>query len=72
MPALFALTFFLPVLSLSVILIWFFRFGKFKIGDDEYLKAKRDMRASLILWLGLLIVQVLVLLYLLKTAATAT
>ncbi|HEX8175526.1 MAG TPA: hypothetical protein VF543_10435 [Pyrinomonadaceae bacterium] len=71
MPALFALTFFLPILSLLIILIWFFRFGRFKIGDDEYLKAKREMRSSLKLWLGLLIVQVLLLLYMLKTVPPA-
>lgn len=72
LPALFALSFLMPVISLLVILIWFFRFGRFKIGDDEYLKAKRDMKLSLKLWLGLLIVQMLVLLYMLKTATPAT
>jgi hypothetical protein len=70
-PAIFALSFLMPVLSLLVILVWFFRFGRFKIGDEEYLKAKRDMWSSLILWLGLLIVQVLVFLYMLKTATAA-
>src|SRR5688572_20240119 len=39
-----------PVAFLSVIGIWFYRFGRFQIGDDDYLKAKRDMRASLKLW----------------------
>ena len=71
-PAIFALTFLMPVLSLLVVLIWFFRFGRFKIGDEEYLKAKREMRSSLKLWLGLLIVQALVLIYMLKTAPPAT
>jgi RNA polymerase subunit RPABC4/transcription elongation factor Spt4 len=70
-PAIFALSFFMPVLSLSVILVWFFRFGRFKIGDEEYVKAKRDMRSSILLWLGLLIVQVLAFFYMLKTATTA-
>jgi RNA polymerase subunit RPABC4/transcription elongation factor Spt4 len=70
-PAIFSLSVLMPVLSLLVILIWFFRFGRFKIGDEDYLKAKRDMRSSFKLWLGLLIVQLLVLFYMLKTATPA-
>ena len=48
-----------PVIPLLAIALWFFRFGRFKMGDDEYLKAKRDMKRSFAFWLALLIVQVL-------------
>ena len=46
----------IPLLAIS---LWFFRFGRFKMGDDEYLKARRDMKRSFAFWLVLLIVQLL-------------
>ena len=48
-----------PCVPLVAIVIWFFRFGRFKIGDDEFLKAKLEMRKSFFFWLAFLIVQVL-------------
>lgn len=66
-PALFILALATPILFLSTILVWFFRYGRFKIGDEDFLKAKRDMSASLKLWMGLLIVELLVFFYMLKT-----
>lgn len=48
-----------PMIPLIAIVIWFLRFGRFRIGDDEYLKAKREMRKSLFLWLAILMVQAL-------------
>lgn len=38
------------VVSIAAIVVWFRRFGRFKFGDGEYDKAKRDLRISLILW----------------------
>ena len=49
-----------PLIPLLVIIGWFFRFGRFKIGDDEFLKAKREMRSSFLFWTVVLIVQILV------------
>ena len=66
-PAIFALSALMPMLVLLVILIWFFRFGRFSIGDEEYVAAKHEVWVSFRLWLGLLIIQLLVLLYMLKT-----
>ena len=65
-PAIFIVNLITPVLSLLVILLWFYRYRSFKIGDEEYVKAKRDMRASLKLWLAVLGVQMIVILYMLK------
>ena len=51
------------VLSIAAIIVWFRRFGRFKFGDAEYDKAKRDMRISLILWTVLMVVQALAIAY---------
>jgi hypothetical protein len=48
-----------PIIPLIAIIVWFFRFGRFRIGDDEYLKAKREMRKSFFLWLAIFLVQAL-------------
>lgn len=54
------------VLSVCVVLAWFLRYGRFKFGDEDFVKAKRDMRNSLLLWLALLFVQSLTIIYLLR------
>ena len=46
-------------IPLLAILVWFARFGRFKIGDEEYMQAKREMRRSFCFWLAFLIVQIL-------------
>lgn len=51
------------VVSIAAILLWFRRFGRFRFGDAEYDKAKRDMRISLILWTVLIVVQGLAIAY---------
>jgi hypothetical protein len=56
-PTLFPLILIWPTVPLIVIAVWFFRFGRFRIGDDEFLKARREMRKSLLLWLAILVVQ---------------
>jgi RNA polymerase subunit RPABC4/transcription elongation factor Spt4 len=40
-----------PVLALLAILLWFIRFGRFDLGDEDYLKARRDMRIRFLGWL---------------------
>ena len=49
-----------PAIPLLAVLVWFIRFGRFNIGDDEYIRAKREMRGSLLLWLAILAVQFIV------------
>ena len=56
---LFSLILIWPVIPLIAIVVWFFRFGRFRIGDDEYLRAKREMRKSFFLWLAIFLVQAL-------------
>jgi hypothetical protein len=46
------------VLLLSV-LVWFYRYGRLADDDDEYLRAKREMKRRLTLWLTLLAVQLI-------------
>ena len=50
---------FWPVIPLVAIVIWYFRFGRFRIGDEEYVRARREMRRSFAFWLAFLIVDVL-------------
>lgn len=65
-PSLLVVNLITPLLSLLAIFVWFYRYGKFKAGDEEYLRAKREMKASLKLWLAVLVTQSLVILYMLK------
>ena len=51
-----------PVIPLLTIIVWFYRFGRFKLGDEEYGQAKRDMRSSLLLWGAILAVQLIIVL----------
>jgi multisubunit Na+/H+ antiporter MnhB subunit len=53
-------------ISIAAILLWFRRFGRFRFGHADYDKAKRDMRTSLRLWVGLLVVQALAIAYFLR------
>lgn len=53
-----------PLLSgvpLFFVILWFSRFGRLKFDNNDFVKAKREMRASLWLWLGVLIVQLIAL-----------
>jgi hypothetical protein len=50
---------FLPAVPLIAINIWYLRFGRFRIGDEEYVRARREMRRSFAFWLVFLIVDVL-------------
>lgn len=66
-PAIFIVNLVTTTLSLSVILLWFYRYGRFKIGDEDYEGAKKGMWASLKLWSALLFVQLLIILHMLKS-----
>jgi hypothetical protein len=52
---------FWPAIPLLAILIWYLRFGRFRIGNAEFLRARREMRRSFAFWLVFLIVDVLLL-----------
>jgi hypothetical protein len=52
---------FWPCIPLFAITIWYVRFGRFRIGDDEYVRARREMRRSFVFWLAFLIVDLLLL-----------
>ena len=58
---LFYLTLLWPVGGLLNAILWFYRFGTFPLGDEEYLSAKRHMRRSLTLWLAFLSAQIITL-----------
>lgn len=56
---LFYLTLFWPVLPVLFAILWFYRFGDFPLGDDEYLSAKRRVWRTLTLWLAIASVQII-------------
>jgi hypothetical protein len=60
-PALFYLVLAWPLIPLAVIAVWLYRFGRFKLGDEEYAGARRDLRNSFGMWLALLFAQLAVL-----------
>jgi RNA polymerase subunit RPABC4/transcription elongation factor Spt4 len=60
-PKLFYLVILWSVMPLMTTLLWLYRFGNFKLGDDEYLRAKRGVRRSLTLWLALTSAQIIAL-----------
>jgi hypothetical protein len=49
-----------PTIPLVSIIIWYARFGRFAIGDEQYVNARREMRRSFVFWLTLVMVQILV------------
>ena len=55
---------FWPAMPLIAIVVWFLRFGRFQIGDEEYMQSRREMRRSFAFWLAFLIVDVLLILVL--------
>lgn len=65
-PTLFAVNLFIPLMAVAAILLWFLRYGRFKIGDEDYAKAKCVMHFSLRLWLALLVVELIAFGYMLK------
>ncbi|MFN2533437.1 MAG: hypothetical protein ABR555_19305 [Pyrinomonadaceae bacterium] len=65
-PGLLLATLVTPVISLVAITAWYWRYGNFKLGDEEYRHAPDDVYRSFVLWFALLAVQILVILYKLK------
>jgi hypothetical protein len=59
-PRIFLLIFVWPSIPLLAIVVWFFHFGRFKIGDEDYLRAKHEMWKSLGLWSAFLLVELLI------------
>jgi len=55
-----------PLISIAAVGVWFYRFGRFRLDDDEYRSAWRDMRKSLTIWLVLICVQILAVIYVWK------
>lgn len=55
-----------PVLYISGIIFWFIRYRKFRFGDEDFARARRDLSKSLKLWSVLLFVQILLMAYFLK------
>lgn len=70
-PALFYLVLTWPLVPLFFILKWFKRYVPFKVGDEEFARARRDLRGSLLLWLAVLAVQFIALLWMRGRAAGA-
>ena len=60
-PRLFYFTLLWPVLPLLGVMLWFYRFGTFPLGDEEYLSARRRMRRTLTLWLAFISAQIITL-----------
>jgi len=60
-PILFYLTLIWPVMPLLTAILWFYRFGTFPLGDDEYLSAKRRVQRTLTLWLAFTSAQIIAL-----------
>ena len=60
-PALFYFTLLWPVFPLLTAIAWFYRFGTFPLGDDEYISAKRRVQRTLTLWLAIMSAQIIAL-----------
>ena len=45
-----------PTLAMAAIAVWFVRFGRFKIGDDDFVRARQAMLVRLFFWLVLVVV----------------
>ena len=52
---------FYSLIPLLVIALWYIRFGGLLFGDEEYVRARRELRQSFALWCALLVVQLLLL-----------
>ena len=48
-----------PLMPMAAIIVWFIRYGRFSIGDEEFIQARKEMRRSFCFWLAFLIVQIL-------------
>ena len=46
-----------PIQPLTLILLWFYRFGRLGLAGQDYLQARQHLKGSLMLWLAILVVQ---------------
>ena len=58
---LFILAPMMSAVPLFFIVLWFSRFGRFRFAEDDFQRAKRDMRSSLVLWSSIFVVQLIAL-----------
>ena len=58
---LFYLTLFWSLMPLLTSILWFYRFGTFPLGDDEYLSAKSRVQRTLTIWLAITSAQIIAL-----------
>ena len=65
-PTLMIINVLTSVMSIAAIGVWFYRFGRIRLNDEEYRNARRDMRKSLTIWLVLICVQILAVIYVWK------
>jgi hypothetical protein len=70
-PALFYFVLAWPVIPLFFIALWLNRYALFKAGDEEFVRTRRDMWGSLLLWLALLAVQIIALLWMRSATAAS-
>jgi hypothetical protein len=56
-----------PIVYISAIVLWFLRYRRFRVGDEDFQRARRELVRSLKLWSALLAVQILVLAYFLRS-----
>jgi RNA polymerase subunit RPABC4/transcription elongation factor Spt4 len=49
-----------PLIPIVMIALWYYRFGRFALGDDEYVNAKKGLSRMLLVWLAILAVQLMV------------
>ncbi len=52
-----------PVVNLAAVLLWLRYYRNFRVGDEEYMRARARMWSSFKLWAALLIVQLLAVVY---------
>lgn len=55
-----------PLVYILGIIFWFIRYRKFRFGDEDFARARRDLSRSLKLWSALVLVQILLTAYFLK------
>ena len=60
-PRMFYATLLWPIVPVTTTSLWFYRFGKFQYGDEEFQVARHHMHRSLTIWLAILAAQIIAL-----------
>jgi len=55
-----------PIVYITAIVLWFLRYRRFRVGDEDFQRARRELVKSLKLWSTLLAFQILLLAYFLR------